>query len=140
MDWWQSNINAGICNPSNFSELPRATKEYIGPKQLISYSTGPREKIKFNSIGEVLDNIIMNSNQFSTVQEYDEAIFAQMDRVSDGFMCKICSFKRGQRHFVKEHIEIHFRVTFTCPNCFKHMKSRSSLRAHWIKTHGPPKI
>ena len=127
----------------------QAQTEVIGQRKVLEILGTPnnRSNNQVNGQSKISDifstpNLIMNSNEFATIEDYDDALFGQIERElpGTGFKCKICSFKRRQRLQVKEHVEIHFRVTFTCPNCFKSMKTRSSLRAHWIKTHGKPRI
>ena len=75
--------------------------------------------------------LMINSNDFSNMEEFDLALEAKIEKGNLGeYMCKICQYRKKQRHHVKEHLESHFEVSFTCQQCNQVYKTRASLRSH----------
>merc|ERR1712098_55523 len=77
-------------------------------------------------------NTMINSNDFATLEEYNSALEAQVEKGNQGYnQCRICEYSSKQKHHVKEHIESqHFKVSFSCPQCSQCYKNRSGLRLH----------
>ena len=93
-----------------------------------------------NISDELNTSTILNSEEFASIELLDLELNMQIDiRYREGhkfYICKICEYSGKQRHHVKEHLESHYRVTFTCQQCKQKYKSRSSLRSHKFKAHG----
>jgi len=86
-------------------------------------------------------SVIINSDEFDSIEQFDQELYAHIGKGNQGgWSCKMCEFRSAHRHHVKEHIESHYKVSFTCPQCSHKYKSRSSLRSHKIKAHGYKKI
>merc|ERR1712189_46117 len=86
-------------------------------------------------------SVIINSDEFDSIEQFDQELYAHIEKGKQGgWICKMCEFSSAHRHHVKEHIESHYKVSFTCPQCNHKYKSRSSLRSHKIKAHGYKKI
>ena len=75
----------------------------------------------------------MDSPEFSTLKELDKRIDDILINAKDpkgGYICNICNKKTRNRGHLKEHIEIHFELSFKCNSCERIMKSRNSMRVH----------
>ena len=83
--------------------------------------------------------IIVNSEQFSDLEELDAKIMEHIEKTTNGkWMCNICEKIMAYRAHVKEHVEIHFDgLSFQCQHCTTVLRSRDSLRHHIRKRHKP---
>ena len=76
-------------------------------------------------------NMIMESPEFQSIEELDEAISNKYKKTSGGYQCSICNKIQKYSSHMKEHVELHFDgLLFQCKICEKKHKSRNVLRQH----------
>ena len=79
--------------------------------------------------------IVIDSEEFATIEELDATILENMEKEGNKWKCKICSRIMRAPSYIKEHIEIHFDgLSSQCPECNAAARSRQSLRHH-IRKH-----
>ena len=83
------------------------------------------------------NKIIINSEEFTTIEELDAKILEHIEKTADGkWMCNICERKMRTRAYVKEHFETHIvGLSFPCQQCSFVCRSRHSLRDHTTRAH-----
>ena len=79
---------------------------------------------------------ILESSEFSSIEELDAKIQEHVIKVEDQWTCNICKYQASKAH-VKAHVETHFdgRIWFPCEDCDARPKTRSSLRSHKHRKH-----
>jgi len=72
-------------------------------------------------------------------QDYDNLLDGLIAQNSDGsFSCRACNKLSARRGNMKTHVEMHVEgFEFTCPQCDKKCKSKSSLSVHMSDYHDP---
>ena len=74
-------------------------------------------------------NIIINSEEFSSVEELDEKILEHMEKDGNRWKCNICDKLLLKRFHAKEHVEFHFDgLTFPCQDCDTVLRSRNTVQ------------
>ena len=80
--------------------------------------------------------IIINSEEFSSVEELDAKILEYIEKDGNRWKCNICDKLMRFKTHVKEHVEIHFDgLTFPCTDCDSVLRSRNTLRVHIQRKH-----
>ena len=80
--------------------------------------------------------IIINSEEFSSVEELDAKILEHIEKDGNRWKCNICDKLMRMKVHAKEHVEIHFDgLTFPCPDCDSILRSRHALRSHIQRKH-----
>ena len=75
--------------------------------------------------------IVMDANDFSTIEELDSQILQQIERTTEGNKCSICNYISKNFSHTKEHIESHCKgLSFACKFCGTNFNYRVSLRHH----------
>jgi len=82
--------------------------------------------------------IIINSEQFQSLEELEEKISEHLEKDASGkgWKCNICGKVVRDKTAGKEHVEIHFDgLSFPCQDCNVVLRSRHSLRQNTLRFH-----
>ena len=75
--------------------------------------------------------IVMDANDFSTIEELDSQILQHLERTTEGKKCSICNYTSIKLSHTKEYIESHFiGLSFACKFCGTNFNYRVTLRGH----------
>ena len=81
------------------------------------------------------DTPLVLSDEFNSIEELDEKIKENIEIINGIKHCRLCTYQSMQMGHVKEHIEVHFNLSFPCKHCEKTFKKRLNLRQHIGNMH-----
>ena len=99
----------------------------VEQNNVISALTTPKIKTMVKSHEKIL------SLGDASIDEINEKISDNIVRMKDCVRCNLCEYQTKQLGHLKEHIEVHFDLTFPCHQCNRVFKSRNTLRGHKYK-------
>ena len=83
-----------------------------------------------NDISPIIGSVLI-SNTFNSIEELNQRIDEEMFKEDDGtWRCRMCPKVSKNKSHIKEHVEVHFDLTFPCQLCEKTFRSRATSRVH----------
>ena len=80
--------------------------------------------------------VVINSGEFTNIEELDAKILQHVEREGSKWKCNICNKVMRCQSYIKEHVEIHFDgLALPCPECGAIQRSRCTLRKHVLRKH-----
>ena len=134
-----SNYAKIIPNPkideqvNDHDNMRKKEKKRIKVAQYVEKETSPNYNVfhvkqEFESKDH--DDTILISDVIKSIAELDQKIEENIANTYGTRVCKFCQYQSKHVGHVKEHIEIHFPVSFQCQQCGKIAKTRYALRRH----------
>ena len=76
---------------------------------------------------------VLLSDQFNSIEELNARIDENIIQTKGMKFCNLCTYQSRHLSHIREHVEIHFQLSFSCKICGKPSKTRNSLRQHQMK-------
>merc|ERR1712126_73914 len=96
----------------------------------------PEEPAKLELSEIAVENTSIQLNNPTDIEELDQKLYENMEKVPGGFCCKFCNKVQKLRKDMKFHVETHMEgLSFPCNTCEKEFRSRNARRFHLQKNH-----
>ena len=91
----------------------------------------PEEPTKLELSEINVENTTIQLSNTTDLEELDQKLYENMEKVPGGFCCKICNKIQKLKKDMKFHVETHMEgLSFPCNTCGKEFRSRPCLRMH----------